>query len=333
MTKLKIASLTKTGYELGQQFANLFDINLVPKFKYYEELLQDDRISTNLKIVKTKLQNIYPEYLNEIYGRADGFNINRDAYLLQICFEIYDFKQACTDIIIKKDNGEILLGHNEDIEESLEEIALVKYTKNDDYFYELSSCYSPEGTTFGWNSKGLIFTVNSIALNEYNEQGIPAWLILRDIVLCDNIEEVINKIDIQDCASAFSLNIVDTKTNKAYSIEKILDKLDLIEIKKEYIHTNHIIHPNLNEKLCYTYDSTIIRKTTAKKLLNTYNKSTINPNELMEILQYHHQDEYVIIPIGEDEEPTVATFLYDSKNNKIKIYSYYDNQIIEFNIK
>lgn len=329
MRQLKVANISGEGYELGRQFSKLFD-NIDDDFSYFKKLLEDKNIRENLEQVKKKIKIKYPSYLEEMYARADGFNIDRDAYLLNICFEIYDSKEACTDIIVKVDDKRILLGHNEDISENIDQIALVKYNGNNGYFCELSTYNCPQGTTFGWNNHGIVYSVNSIELKENNEFGIPIWFILRDIVGCKNIEEIIDKIDIVDCASSFSLNIIDCHKNKAYSIEKVLDKLDILEINNKYIHTNHIVHPNMNQKLCEIYDSSLIRINTGTKLLDSLDIKNINLENIREILQFNASDDaYVYQKADIDDSLTVATFLFDSYTKEIQIYSYYDGTIIK----
>ncbi len=329
MKKLKIATLNGNGYELGWQFSQLFD-NVDNDFSYFRNLLEDKNIRENLDKVKEKIKVRYPSYLEEMYARADGFNVNRDVYLLNICFEIYESKEACTDIIVKVDDECMLLGHNEDISENLDQIALVKYNCHNGYFCELSLYNCPQGTTFGWNSYGIIYSVNSISLKEVNELGIPVWFILRDIVECKSIEEVIDKINIADCASSFSLNIIDSHKNKAYSIEKVLDKLDVLEIKDKYIHTNHIIHPNMKSKICEIYNSSLIRIDTGTKLLNNLDIKNINLDNIRKILQFNDSDTaYVYQNTDIDDSLTVATFLFNSYTKEIQIYSYYDGTIVK----
>lgn len=334
MRDLQVANINGKGYELGIEFSRLFTNTIRNDFTYFNELLKDENVRRNLEKVKEKLEIKYPDYLKETYGRADGFKINRDEYLLNICFETYSSRESCTDIVIKIDDTHIVSGHNEDLSENLDEIALVKYNNNDGYFYEFSTYNCPQGTTFGWNNKGIVYSVNTVRIKENNETGIPVWFILRDIVQCGSIEEVIEKINVKDCASAFSLNIIDSNKNKAYSIEKVLDKLDILEIKEKYIHTNHIIHPNMNDNICLKTDSTLNRLDIGNKLLDNVNVKEASIKDVKNILQFNKgKNKYIYRKIEEDQYPTVATFLFDSKTKELRIYSYYDGKYIELNIE
>lgn len=334
MRDLLIANIEGKGYELGIEFSKLFTNTINNDFEYFRDLLKDEDIRRKLEIVKRKLENKYPEYLEETYGRADGLKINRDEYLLNICFEIYASREACTDVIIKVDDTHIISGHNEDLAENLNEVALVKYNCNNGYFYELSSYNCPQGTTFGWNDKGIVYSVNSIELKENNEIGIPVWFILRDIVQCGSIEEIIKRIDVTDCASAFSLNIIDSNKHKAYSIEKVLDKLDVIEVDEKYVHTNHIIHPNIDESKCLKDSSTLTRLKVGSKLLDNLDIKNANIEDIRNVLQFNKDsNEFIRRKVHEDQWPTVATFVFDSKLKEIQIYSYYDGKFIKLNME
>lgn len=334
MRDLLIANIEGKGYELGIEFSKLFANTINNNFAYFRDLLKDEDIRKKLEIVKEKLEKKYPEYLEETYGRADGLKINRDEYLLNICFEIYASREACTDVIIKLDNTHIISGHNEDLAEDLNEVALVKYNCNNGYFYELSSYNCPQGTTFGWNDKGIVYSVNSIELKENNEIGIPVWFILRDIVQCGSIEEIIKRIDITDCASAFSLNIIDSNKHKAYSIEKVLDRLDVIEIYEKYVHTNHIVHPNMDESKCLKDGSTLTRLKVGNRLLNNIDIKSANIEDIRDILQFNKDsNEFIRRKVHEDQWPTVATFVFDTKLKEIQIHSYYDGKVIKLNME
>ena len=83
MRNLQIANISGNGYELGMKFSKLFS-NIHNDFSYYRNLLKDESIRKKLEIVKAKLNDRYPKYLQETYGRAYGFNIEIDEYLLNI---------------------------------------------------------------------------------------------------------------------------------------------------------------------------------------------------------------------------------------------------------
>ena len=324
---MKIKELEKEeGYELGLEFAGLFKEN-IKDFKKAEVYLCDQE---KFKIVKNNINKVYPEYLEEMYGRADGLGINRDDFLIEMCFSGFTSKEACTDIVVKVSDNEIVSGHNEDLSETIEEAALIKYKKDEMFYFDFSTWNCPQGTTFGWNSNGIVISVNTIHTFEYHQQGVPAWFILRDIVFSRSIEEIEKKIEKVYCTTGFSLNVVDKNLYKAYSIEKIYDNLDIIEITDKYVHTNHIIHPKTkySSKLL---GCTTIRWTQANRKLQDLKNKQCTMKEIKDILQFYHDpSQYIYRPIKKDEDCcTIATFVFNSKTNEISIYSYYDKSLIK----
>lgn len=324
MEKIKIKELTGRGYSLGLDFVEIFKDKIDKKEK---EIIWNQ---PELERVLNNINKQYPEYLQEMYGRADGLGIDRETFLFNICYSGFKRNEACTDIIVKVNENEIISGHNEDGLETLDEMALIKYKKENMFYFDFSAYNSPQGTTFGWNSNGIVISVNTIHTFEYHQQGVPAWFILRDIIFCSSIEEIKNKIENIHCATGFSLNVIDKNTNKAYSVEKIYDSTDILEITDRYAHTNHIIHENAK------YHSNILG-CTAIRLKNANEKLKMlkdkcDREDIKNILQfYKDSSEFIYRPIGKDQYPTIATFIFDSKTNEINIYSYYDKSLVKSN--
>lgn len=320
MEKFRIKELQSTGYDLGIEFAKIFKDTI--RHTQNEEQIQNKE---EFETVINNINKIYPEYLQEMYGRADGLGINREQFLAQICYCGFE---ACTDIVLKVSENEIISGHNEDLAENINEAALIKYRKGDKFYYDFSTYNCPQGTTFGWNSEGIVISVNTIHTFEYHKQGIPAWFILKDIIFCKSIEEIKSKIENVYCTTGFSLNVIDKNLSKAYSVEKVYDNLDIIEIKDKYAHTNHIIHPNAkylsNESGC-----TVMRKEEADERLKKIENSKCKMEDIKNILQFYKNDNsFIYRPIGKNDYPTIATFIFNSKTNEINIYSYYDRSLI-----
>lgn len=326
MEKIRIRELTGDGYELGLKVAEIFRDNIDIAKKGRNSFDEEE-----LEIVIKNIEKEYPEYLQEMYGRADRLQIDRKEFLADICFSGFIRNEACTDIIVKVDEDEVISGHNEDLLETLEEAALIKYRKGNMFYFDFSIYNCPQGTTFGWNSNGIVISVNTIHTFEYHKEGIPAWFILRDIIFAKNIEEIIDRIKRVYCCTGFSLNVIDKNVNKAYSIEKIYDSTDIIEISDKYAHTNHIIHKNSK------YDSNLlgctnIRLKKAREKLAMIQNKDCTMEDIKDILQfYKDSNEFIYRPIKKDKYPTIATFIFNSKTNEINIYSYYDKSLIKYN--
>lgn len=346
MNKLIRTELSGNGYDLGVEFAKLFPNHNKNIFAEFSDVLgSSPEALKRINILKEKLQKFYPLYYNEMCGRADGFGVDIDAFIMNISCQTFSSqsfyssrfaaaeKESCSDIIVKTPKG-IIAGHNEDLGDDLNQLALIKYVNGDgSWFYDMSSCNCPQGTTFGWNSHGLSYSVNSIATDDINATGIPVWFLLRDIVNCSNLEEVTQKIGKNDCASALNLNVCDIKNNKAYNIERCFDKVDVLEVTDRYVHTNHLIHAGIEYRNKENSFSTTERFELCTKLLSQLDTNFCSADDLLKILQRNNgENDFVQRLIGAEKYPTVATFLIDAVQKEIKIYSYYDNSCYQYNI-
>lgn len=93
-----------------------------------------------------------------------------------------------------------MAGHNEDLAEDLNELALIKYTNEDgNLVLRYVHLQLPSGTTFGWNSHGITYSVNAIATDDNDPLGVPEWFILRDIISCSSVEEIYSRVENQRC--------------------------------------------------------------------------------------------------------------------------------------
>lgn len=333
--KLYIDKVEGNLYTRSFKLGKIYKEDIQRNCKNISHLLNDTKINDILNIVKSKLEKLYPEYVQEVYGKADGAEVDRYSYLLYICYEIYTERERCTDVIIKLNNNKIIGGHNEDGPYSLNNTGLIKYITNYGYFCEYYCNDALPGSTFSWNSHGLIFTCNYIYIKNKNQYGIPTWFILRNLIECKSIEEVLEKLNIEDAASGCNVNIIDTNTKRAYSIEWRLNNLDILEITDKFAHSNHLTRKEVGLSIAENDSNSKFRLEKSKELLN---KIKINNKEdILKILQFHTEDFKSSIRnmiIEDDNSITAATFIYNTDRELI-IHSYLDNQIyaIDYDMK
>jgi hypothetical protein len=176
----------------------------------------------------------------------------------------------------------------------------------------------------------MIFTCNYVYVYHKNRYGIPTWFILRDLVDCKNIEEVKSHLNITDAASGGNINIIDTNTKKAYSIEWRLNKLSIIEVTDKFAHSNHFTRKEAGLPITYSGSNSKFRLEKSEKLLN--NKDIKDENDILNILQYYTDNQALSIRDisgnSDDGRVTAATFIYNT-DRKFTIHSYLDNTIYQ----
>lgn len=302
-------------YELGKIFSQAIikevtKINVLPPAFY---------------VMKKTLIAKYPQYYDEVLKRAQGAGVDYDKYLYFISFELREKAcDKCSDIVIKQNNN-ILFGHNEDGQYTVNDTALVKYLTPNGSYLELASYDSLAGTTFIINSHGLILSVNYIYMQNQNVTDVSAWFVLRDLVNCHNLTEIIAKLNKAHCASGFNLNVINILNNKAYTIEFCLNKYIIYEITDKYIHTNHFLHFPDTFNPATQKSNTHNRFLKITELLNKYPISKIKINNIEKILAYTNPDYMKTIHIKRkyhQHYQTAICLLYDSKHQKLILNNY-----------
>lgn len=153
---------------------------------------------------------------------------------------VHEF-ESCTDLFLRRADGAVLYGHNEDGPYAPDNCAIARYSGVRRGFTEFSAAESIPGYTFLWNDAGLVTSVNFIHLERRRYDEPSAHFLLRDAAEASSIEEIREKLSGATCASAFSLNVYDHKTCRAYNVEFLYDQLDILEVTDRYAHANHLI--------------------------------------------------------------------------------------------
>lgn len=333
--KLLITELSGKGRELGMKFASLFPKHSKETFNEFYEALKDESTFKYVTSMCSRLEKIYPDYYAEICGRAEVFGISREAFILGICCQTFSpvklsKHESCSDILAIGDRG-ALAGHNEDLAEDLNELALIKYTNEDgSWFCDMSTCNCPQGTTFGWNSHGITYSVNAIATDDNDPLGVPEWFILRDIISCSSVEEIYSRVENQRCTGAFSLNITDS-FGGAYNIEHCFTETSIKRVSDFYCHTNHLIHPDISYRNRELSPSTALRLNICEKLMAEQDPKSADDIEAI-LLRNKGKEDYVRRIIGTEKYPTCATYIVDRAQNSVKIISHYDGNTYKFSI-
>jgi len=294
-------------------------------------------LDKNFYLMKQKLIKTYPEYYQEVCQRAKGAKVDPDKYLTYVSCELREQAlEKCTDILIKKDDGTILLGHNEDGEYNKNNSSLIKHLTQKGWYIEFACTDSLAGTSYWWNSSGLIFTMNYIYTNHQEMNEISSWFVLRDIVESGSLNEVLKKIKKVKSASGFNINLINTNTNKVYSIEYYINQINVVEITDKFIHTNHFLHL---EKGYYPKNSnTFNRFEHCGHIIDKLDKNIISSEDIKTILEYRNDDymHTVHVDAGDNKKSsetlTSSLFLFDSSQKQIQIYDYINKQKIIFKI-
>lgn len=322
-----------TDYDMGYKVGNIFKEYLCSEIKKYDEKILNENVYSKVKELELKLKNESSNCLEEIYGRADGAGVDRESLLLMFFPEIYKKVDGCTTLILKNKDNKFLFSHNEDDKNyTTENTALIKYDYGNYWIVGYTMAEKLTGSSFAYNSYGLVFSSNYIYDTKIELDNISRYIMVRNVMNARTLDEAIEILKSSKVASAFSLNILDTKMNKAINIEKDIEEIYMTSIEDRYARANHFIakENDLTEKPI----SSKFRNTKTNELIKNIDQSTAKIEDLKTILNYETEDYYKSVfkdpKKYADKSVTVANFSYDGANNFIEINDYLGDSELKF---
>ena len=333
---IKYFEVTGTEYEMGYSVGNEFKEYLKESINKYEEKLKIKNVYNKVKNLEEKLKKQFPKCLEEIYGRADGANISRDATLLMFFPEIFRKIDGCTTVILKKENGNFLFSHNEDDKNyTTDNVALVKYKYSNYWIVGYTMAEKLTGSSFAFNSYGLVLSSNYIFDTKINLNNVSRYIMVRDVMNSKSIEEAIEKLKNSKVASAFSLNILDINQNVAINVEKDIDEIYVTNIEDRYARANHFTSKEYI--LPEDRKSTKFRDEKSNELIKLVDSKNAKIEDLINILNYETDDynESIFKDSNKynDKSITVANFSCDNDLKSICIKDYLGDYIFRYNLK
>lgn len=319
------------GYQIGEYFRNYLQKRIIDFDAKVEKVFD------KIKRLEGKIKTNFPKLLQEIYGRADGAQISRDSLLLMFFPEIYNRIDGCTTVILKK-SDRVLFAHNEDNSNFTEEnVALIKYNYGDRFVVSYTMAERLGGSAISFNSDGLVFSSNFVNSDSLNLDNLSRYIVVRDVINSQSIDEAIEKLRKNDVASAFSLNILDTKTNRVINIEKDVHEVYITEIQEKYARSNHFhSHDNYNIAVELPFKSSLFRYNKTNELINKLDINDCTLNDLINILLFKTDDYYQCVykQYGKFKGLSVtdATLAIDSSEDFLTIYDYVGNSIIKVDL-
>lgn len=318
-------------YTIGLLVGKLFKDEINKDIKEYYEMIQNEKYSLITDQIIKKLLQRLPRVLNEIYGRADGAQVDRRVMVLFYSPEVYTKIDACTTAIYKK-KDRILFSHNED-DYGCSHLNrnLLKLDYGDYWLFGMGDYRKLNGSNFGCNSYGLVFSCNYLFHEKANLNNLSRYLIARDLIESKTIDECIEKLKMNKPASPFSFNVLDIKTNEVINIENDFDDLYITHIDGKFARSNHFLNKENPKKSLNSH----YRNLYANQRIELLDENA-DIDDLVNVLAYE-DEEYVksiyMCPIkykGIDNTTTIANFSFDSYTKRIRIKDCFDLSVIEF---
>jgi len=240
------------GYILGDKLKDLIKkrvdwyVRSVPKYKI-------DSVKDSLEEFIAPIVKYYPTAMEEIMGISEGAKVNMVTLLLSMFDEeAYILSSRpripkCTAIGAHLDNGDVIIGHNEDWDATVRHdgMAIVKGDIKGLQFVSLFYIGSLPGTSCSINSHGIGYSGNSIDGKKF-KFGIPKTIRMRAILNSRSLKEA---SDIDTFDGSINNNImIASKREGLLDSEDLWNVNRLFKDKKFLVHTNNPIEPKYQNK-------------------------------------------------------------------------------------
>jgi isopenicillin-N N-acyltransferase like protein len=240
----------------------------------------------------TPSRKVYPQYLEELEGIAEGADVPFEDIFVSMCEEMWDASvlHGCTDMAARGRatlDGTTLIAHTNDLSASSESrLVILKIQAGDEP--EIIAV-SPGGVAIsaGYNAAKISLTGNQLDSNDMRP-GVPRLLVVRAILGSRTLNEAMTHCLLPQRASSYN-NVVADASGEVYSMEGSATDCEAIYIKDDVMaHANHYISPAMRRfELDRSVNAnSIIRYNRAEYLLHE-NYGKLTPELFRKLLADH----------------------------------------------
>ncbi|MCQ4573645.1 MAG: C45 family autoproteolytic acyltransferase/hydrolase [Candidatus Brocadiales bacterium] len=236
-----------SNYDIGFQTGKTFQDRINSVFTSSTILklnkAKDQKHPEWLDQLYNRSNEIFPQYIQEIKGIADGAGINFRDVLIHNFRHCLSSVDGCATIVFKSPQ-KIIIGHNEDYEPVIgkNSYITIAHLENNTQFLALTNAGSIPGNAWGFNSHGLVFALDSLPpLPDINPNlGFPRILLDRYILESQTLKEAVLRTQMHSPRSGtMSYTIISMKEFRGINIETTSTETSLTEITDIFYHVNH----------------------------------------------------------------------------------------------
>ncbi len=300
-TPIPVLEVQGTHHEVGLQIGIKLKERLEPRVKHIDQyflagMTRDDLIHKT-RLLLTYSQSVYPQYVEEIEGIAEGADLPFEETFMNFCEDLWGLPmwnpidKGCTDIAARGPatvDGSTLLGHTNDVSDIVdEEDLIILKMKAGDEPEILGVSFCGIGISAGFNSAGISLTGNQVNSNDVR-MGVPRDLMVRAILGSRRLGEAIDHCLQPKRASNYN-NIIADRNGEVYSMEGSATDCEAIYIENDILaHSNHFISlPMRNFELDRNrIGGSILHYNRAMRLLRE-NYGGLTPENFIKILSDH----------------------------------------------
>lgn len=214
---------------------------------------------------KTLHESLFPDYMQEIQGIADGSGqAVSDVFLMNLDEELSYFlngtvppgarskRDHCSDYALHSADGtQILDGHNEDGGiESVNNTFIVNATINGASFVAYVYAGDLPSGAFGINSYGIGFTLNYVQPVAFGSPGVGRGFISRSLLDAVSAPDAMTKINVQPQGAGHNVQLFDFVNKNIVDVETAVNATLTTPVtpgSAPVFHANVYIHLNISQ--------------------------------------------------------------------------------------
>lgn len=198
-------------------------------------------------------QEIYPQYIEELHGIAEGANVPFNELLVLNVMEGITMDALhltrCTSFAVndeRTDNGHVLAAHNEDWISADEDDVFVIHAKPKTEPPFLAMTYGGLVANVGFNAYGIAQLIDSVYPNDVRI-GIPRLIVSRAVLAARTPGGAVKRVLVPLRAAGYNYLLVH-ESGELYNIEVSALRFSMLYSEDGTIaHTNHYLAANMQE--------------------------------------------------------------------------------------
>lgn len=282
----------EVGWQIGKQCKSQIQSMLAYLRKNIPDGLTWEQMLEHSKLYLAPSRTVYPQYLEELEGIAEGSGISFEEVFVSMCEELWESPvlHGCTDMAARGRatlDGTTLIAHTNDLSPANEShLVILKIQAGDEP--EILAV-SPGGIAIsaGYNAAKISLTGNQLDSNDVRA-GVPRLLVVRAILGSRTLSEALTHCLLPQRASSYN-NVIADGSGEVYSMEGSATDCEAIYIGKDVMaHANHYISPAMRrfEIDRSSIANSIIRYNRAEYLLRE-NYGRLSPDLFKKLLTDH----------------------------------------------
>lgn len=233
-------------------------------------------------------RSVYPHYVEELQGIAEGADLPFEEVFLGVCEELWEpaawgsvvplasspLARGCTDMAARGRatlGGHTLVAHTNDTAPEAEDYLTVLQVQAGDDPEFLAVTIGGLGYSAGFNAAGISMTGNAVSCRDIRP-GVPRLLIARAILAARTLGRAMDACLLPVRASNYN-NVIADANGEVYSMEGAATDCEPIYIEGNIMaHSNHYLSPPMRpfEANPHRIGNSIIRYHRARRLLRDH---------------------------------------------------------------